>query len=41
MCFLSTIFPNPLKPYFGEIHPCTNKIVYARFEVSDLFCALL
>ena len=25
------------KPYFGEIHPCTNKIVYARFEVFRPF----
>ena len=23
--------------YFGEIHPCTNKIVYARFEVFRPF----
>ena len=25
------------KPYFGEIHPCTNKIVCARFEVFRPF----
>ena len=25
------------KPYFGEIHPCTDKIVYARFEVFRTF----
>ena len=23
------------KPHFGEIHPCTNKIVYARFDVFE------
>ena len=28
------------KPYFGETHPCSNKIVQGlRFE--DLFCAFL
>ena len=25
------------KPYFAEIHPCTNKIVYAEFEVFRPF----
>ena len=25
------------KPYFGKIHPCTEKIVYARFEVFRPF----
>ena len=25
------------KPHFGEIHPCTNKIVYTRFEVFRPF----
>ena len=25
------------KPHFGEIHPCTNKIVYARFKVFRPF----
>ena len=25
------------KPYFGEIHPCTDKIVYAKFEVLRPF----
>ena len=25
------------KPFFGEIHPCTNKIVYARFEALRPF----
>ena len=25
------------KPYFEEINPCTNKIVYARFEVFRSF----
>ena len=25
------------KPYSGEINPCTNKIVYARFEIFRLF----
>ena len=25
------------KPYFGKIHPCTNKIVYARFDVFKPF----
>ena len=25
------------KPYFGEIHPCTNRIEYARFEVFRHF----
>ena len=25
------------KPYFGEIHPCSNKIVYTRFEVFRPF----
>ena len=25
------------KPYFCEIRPCTNKIVYARFEVFRTF----
>ena len=25
------------KLYFGEIHPCSNTIVYAKFEVSKPF----
>ena len=25
------------KPYFGEIHPFANKIVYARFEIFRPF----
>ena len=29
------------KPHFGEIHPCTNKIVYARFEVFEPCGSLL
>ena len=28
------------KPYFGEINPCTNKIVYARFEVFRPFLCI-
>ena len=30
-------FSTHRKPYFGEIHPCTNNIVYARFEDFRLF----
>ena len=29
-----------IKPYFGEIHPCTNKIVFARFEVFRPFLCI-
>ena len=28
------------KTYFREIHPCTNKIVYARFEVFGPFLCI-
>ena len=29
------------KPYFCEIRPCSNDIMYARFEVLALFCSFL
>ena len=30
------------KPYFGEINPCTNKIVYSRYEVlRPLLCIFM
>ena len=28
------------KPSFGEIHPCINKIVYARFEIFIPFLCI-
>ena len=42
-CEPNRVISTHRKPYFGEIHRCTNKIVHARFEVrfSDLFCVFL
>ena len=36
-CGPNRVISTHRKPYFGEIYPCTNKIVYAKFDVFRPF----
>ena len=40
-CELNRAISTHRKPYFGEIHSCTNKIVYSRFEVFRTFLCVI
>ena len=40
LCEPNRVISTHRKPYFSEIHPCTNKIVYGRFEICKVFLSV-